>query len=114
MEVVREIEESGDTPQERSKIYGLPITTVVQWVAKYGNVQVKPRKGVFIEMKNQTDKIQQLESALADANLKVRLLEKSLEIAEKEYGFRAKKNSTTGQYEIAGLKDRASKSLAKS
>ena len=102
MEVVSELEEGRQLLSEASRHYGIPKTTIRDWRKRYGrsrngNVINKPM--VNIGMKDQSDKIRELESALADAHLKIKLYDKMFELA-KEDGIEVKKNTVTGQLEV--------------
>ena len=101
--VISDIEEKGLTQSEAKRKYGIPGgSTIGQWLKRYGKNQLLSRI-VRIEMPDETspndiikqlknDK-QQLESALAQAQLKIHAYETLMELAEKKYKVSFKKNS---------------------
>ncbi len=95
--VVAEIEAGLMIQAEAVREYGLTSQSVSEWVAKYGT-----RKTQYIEviMKDQKDKIQKLESELANAYLKLSYYDCLLSEMGKDYGFDVKKNSDTGELEL--------------
>lgn len=88
-EVVRELEGGVfDNPCEASRRYGIKgAGTVRNWALKYGRAGLlKPlikvqKKNEVDEMKRLRERVQQVESALADAHIKNLLNESFLEIA---------------------------------
>jgi transposase-like protein len=75
MEVVRELEDGGQTFAAMSMKYGIKgAMTVSHWVGKYGNgtrgkvVRVE-KPGEINELKRLSERVRLLESALADANI---------------------------------------------
>jgi len=99
LEVVSEIESGKHTSREAGIFYNIPDTTVRDWVKRYGKVKSKNKK-VEVVMKDQKEKIQQLESALSDAHLKLKIQEEAIKEACKEQGFEVKKNISTGELKI--------------
>jgi len=99
MDVVREVEAKKLSIQQAKKKYGIPGNgTVENWIKKLGRDHLLPRR-VRIEKVDEVDRIkkleeekQQLESALAQAHLKMTCLESVLKIAEDETGIDFKKN----------------------
>ncbi len=78
MEVVRDLESSGEPFDRVRRKYGLGISTVQVWVRKYGNgsrgkvMRVETPKEID-EMKRLKDRVRRLETALADANVDLAL-----------------------------------------
>ena len=101
--VVSEIE-SGKLSQEGArKLYGIGGgQTIQKWLKKFGKLQLL-NKVVRIELKDELSRLKQLEkekkeleSALAQAHLKMIVYESIIEIAEEELGVDLKKNLKTG------------------
>ena len=106
--VVSEIESGKITVAEARKIYDITgIGTIENWIKKLGKNHLLT-KVVRIEMKDEHDKIkqlerhqQQLESALAQAHLKIICLESLLESVEDHYRIDVKKNfGTQAQHDL--------------
>jgi len=78
MEVVRELEDSGEPFDHLRRKYGLGVATVQDWVRKYGNgsrgKMIRVQKPEEIdEKKRLRDRVRLLETALADANVDLAL-----------------------------------------
>ena len=78
MEVVRELESSGDPFDGVRRKYGLGVFTVQTWVRKYGNgsrgKMIRVHKPEEIdERKRLKDRVRRLEVALADSNVDLAL-----------------------------------------
>ena len=97
--VVTEIESGQLTIAQARKIYDINgCDTIQTWIKKLGKNHLLS-KIVRIEMKDEKDKIkelerqkQQLESALAQAHLKIICLESMVDCAEEHYDIDIKKN----------------------
>ena len=78
MEVVRELESSGEPFDRVRRKYGLASGTVQYWVRKFGNgsrgkvIRVQKPEEID-EKKRLKDRVRLLEAALADANIEVAL-----------------------------------------
>ena len=100
--VVKEIEEGKLSQSEASKLYNIKGgSTIQKWIKKMGKNYLL-NKIVRIELTDEVNMLKQrekekreLESALAQAHLKIMSLEKMLEIAGKEYGEDLKKKYGT-------------------
>lgn len=100
--VVSEIESGKLTVAKARKIYDIKGSeTIPNWIKKFGKNHLLA-KVVRIEMKDEKDKIkelekqkQQLESALAQAHLKIICLESTIECVEEHYKIDVKKNFGT-------------------
>ena len=75
------------------------IETIQQWIKKFGKTHLL-NKVVHIQMKDEKDKIKELErqkreleSALAQAHLKIITLESTLKVMEEESGVVLKKST---------------------
>ena len=97
--VVGEIESGGLTISEAQRLYGINGATTIQaWIKKLGKSHLL-NKIVRIEMKDEKDRIKELEkkvrdleSALANAHVKNIALESLIEVAEEHYEVDFKKN----------------------
>ena len=98
--VVGEIEAGELTVSQAGRIYGINGNgTIDRWLKQLGKNHLLA-KVVRIEMKDEKDKIKelekekkQLESALAQSQLKIMMLENYVEIAKNKYGIDLKKKS---------------------
>lgn len=102
--VVKDIESgflNKDETRRKYKIRGK--TTVLGWCRKYGKLS---SLGVNLRIMNKNEKeidvlkarICELEKGLSNSNLKVELLDKIIEIAEREYKIPIRKKSGAKQY----------------
>lgn len=100
--VINEIEEGKLSQSEAQKLYDIKGSeTISRWMKKLGKNHLL-NKVIRIELKDEVSKLkqiekqkQELESALAQAHLKILSLEKMLEIAGREYGEDFKKKYDT-------------------
>jgi transposase-like protein len=101
--VITEIENGKLTREGARKIYGIGGGTVINgWIKKFGKLHLL-NKVVRIELKDEVSKLKQLEkekkeleSALAQAHLKLIVYESIIEVAEEELGVDLKKNLKPG------------------
>lgn len=105
--VVEEVESGKLTQAEACRRYGLRKGAVWDFLKEYGKVG-SGRRIVEVVMSDQKDKIDELKQALADAHLKLRLYDKMLELAGKEYKVDLKKNFSSQASE--SLKNKATRS----
>lgn len=97
--VIEEIESGKLTKSGAKRLYGIGGETTIQtWIKKFGKLHLL-NKVVRIELKDEVSKLKQiekekkeLESALAQAHLKLIVYESIIEIAEEELGKDLKKN----------------------
>lgn len=97
--VISEIESGKLTIAEARRIYDIKgCGTIQYWIKKYGKNHLL-NKVVRIEMKDEKDRVkelerqkQELESALAQSQLKVLCLESLIESVEEHYNIDVKKN----------------------
>jgi transposase len=102
IQVVNEIERCELTLAEARRKYGIPGNNTIQpWLRKFGKEELLT-KVVRVESRNERDRIkelekqkQDLESALAQAHLKVIALETLIEVAQEHYKIDLKKSSGT-------------------
>lgn len=97
--VVNEIESGKLTKNGARRLYGIGGGSIIQqWIKKFGKLHLL-NKVVRIEMQDEVSKLKQLEkekkeleSALAQAHLKLLTYETIIEVAEEELGVDIKKN----------------------
>lgn len=107
--VISEIESGKLTRSEARKLYGISGgSTINGWLKNHGKLQLL-NKVVRIELKDELSKLKQLEkekkeleSALANAHLKLITYETLIEVAEEELGVDLKKNLKSGQLNLLG------------
>ena len=113
MKVVSEIEKGKFSIDQAREIYDIGGSQTIQrWMSKLGKANLIS-KVVKIEMKDEKDKLtelkkekQLLESALAQSQLKVFILESLVDIAKDKYGIDLKK---TGDLESVTQKKKRKK-----
>jgi len=95
--VISEIESGKYSLRQASKIYNVSDVSLYKWLRRFGKNHLIG-KVVRIEMKGEADRIKQLEaekkeleSALAQAQLKIITLESTMEVAEEKYKIDFKK-----------------------
>ena len=97
--VIKEIENGHLTKEGARKLYGIGGGTTIQnWIKQFGKLHLL-NKIVRIELKDELSKLKELEkqkkeleSALAQAHLKLVTYESIIEVAEEELGIDLKKN----------------------
>ncbi len=100
--VVSEVESGRLSLTKARQRYGIGgAVTISQWIRKFGKNHLLP-KVVRVEtpkerdrVRTQTKRIRELESALADAHIKIMAYESLIEVAEQEYKLDLKKNCGT-------------------
>jgi soluble lytic murein transglycosylase-like protein len=86
--------------------YGVPKSMLQLWLEEYG--RFRPKKSVVeVVMKSEKEKITELEKALADAHLKLRLYDEMIKLAGKKYKVDLKK--TFGMEQLESSKGRERK-----
>lgn len=101
LKIVNEIESGKLTISRAQRIYDIKGSETIQsWIKRMGKLHLL-NKVVRIEMKDEADKVKalekdkaKLESALAQAHLRIMALENMLDLASKEYGEDIKKKYT--------------------
>ena len=88
--VVQEVESGKLSIAEAAAEYQTTKGSVKSWMSVYGKFQPK-RSIVEVVMKSEKEKIAELEKALAEAHLKIRLYDEILNIAGKKYKTDLKK-----------------------
>lgn len=99
--VITEIEEGIYSISESSRVYKVSTKSIYNWLKEFGKDHLI-NKIVRIEMRDESDRIRELEkekkkleSALAQAQLKIITLESTIESAEELYKVDFKKKSGT-------------------
>ena len=116
--VIEEIESGKLSKSGARRLYGIGgETTIQKWIKQFGKLHLL-NKIVRVEMKDEVSKLKQLEkekkeleSALAQAHLKLVVFESIIEVAEEELGKDLKKNlkpesSTNAVKKPKGLKQK--------
>ena len=108
--VITEIESGIYTILEAQRVYGVSDMSIYKWLRQYGKDHLI-NKTVRVEMRGEADRIkelekekQKLESALAQAHLRIMVLESTMECAEEKYNIDFKKKSGTRAPVKASLK----------
>ena len=99
LKVVSEIERGKFRIGEAARVYDITgSTTIYRWLRKYGKASLI-QKTVVVQMKNESDKIKQLEkekreleSALAKTQVRLLAMETLIDVAEAHYQIDIKKN----------------------
>ena len=92
--VVEDIESGNLSIAEARDEYGIPKSSLRMWLNDYG--AYKPSRSVVeIVMKDEKERIAELEKALADSHLKNRFYEELVEIANEKYKTDLKKTIGT-------------------
>lgn len=99
--VVAEVEAGRYTVLEAAATHGVHFATVYQWMKRLGGPDFQTRT-MRIEMPDERNRIKELEkekraleSALAQAHMKIILLESTVEVLEEKAGVRSKKKTDT-------------------
>ncbi len=103
--VIDEIESGKITISEAMKLYDIHgCQTLQHWIQKFGKLHLL-NKVVRVEMRDEVSKLKQLEkekkeleSALAQAHLKILAYESLIEVAEDKLGIDLKKNLGQKQF----------------
>ena len=110
--VVEEVESGRFCQADAAKEYGVPKSLIKHWLSEYGRFRPK-RSIVEVVMKSEKERISELEKALADAHLKIRVYDEILNLAGKKYRVDLKKTFGTTQPEILTDKTARSKQSVK-
>lgn len=103
--IVEEIESGKATQAEAGKLYGVLKGTLYGWLNEYGKYRGR-RTIVEVVMKDEKEKIEELQQALAEAHLKLRIYDKMIEQADRKYKTDLKK--TFGTQALENLKEKES------
>ena len=111
--IVEDLESGRISLREAAARGHTTVTRVKMWVDEYG--KYKPKRDIIeVVMKSEEDKIAELEKALADAHLKLRVYDEILNLAGKKYRVDLKKtfgSKLSGEADTTAV--RASRSSAK-
>jgi len=101
---VDEIDKNITSIAEVCREYEVSSAAVYKWIYKFSGMRKRGVKQV-VEAKSDTRKIaalkeqiKELERAVGQKQIKIDLLEKTIELAEEEYGVAIKKNSSTQRF----------------
>lgn len=104
LNIVKEIESGSISVAGASKEYGIPKATLKNWLKDYG--RFKPHRNIVeVVMKSERERIAELEKALADAHLKMRVYDEIIALAGKKYKVDLKKTFGIQQLETLVTKD---------
>lgn len=99
--VVAEVESGRYTVLEAANAHQVDFSSIYHWLKAYGGVDSQTRI-MRIEMPDERNRIKELEkekraleSALAQAHMKILLLESTVEVLEEKAGERTKKKTDT-------------------
>ena len=99
IKIVEEIESGKYSQAEAARAYGAKRTSIWDWLGIYGKLR-NQRNIVEVVMADQKDKIEELQGALGEAQLKVRIYESIIECAGRYYKADLKKNFGTKASEL--------------
>jgi len=102
--VVERLESGEVSRADLSREYGITKASLSYWLEEYGKFQ--PRKSIVeVVMKSEKEKIAELEKALSEAHLKIRLYDEIIKLADKEYKTDLKKTIGTKLSESSKAQD---------
>ena len=104
VKIVEEIEGGLLSIAEAGREYSAPKATIRSWLEEYGRFKAK-RSVMEVVMKSEKERIAELEKALADAHLKMRVYDEIISLAGKKYKVDLKKTFGTRQPETSVSKD---------
>ncbi len=111
--VVAEVESGRYTVLEAAAHHGIQFALIYRWIRQIGGPDSQTRI-VRIQMPTERDRIKELEqekrdleSALAQAHMKIIVLESTVEVLEERAGVRNKKKTDTPSSSEPGPKDSA-------
>jgi len=92
--IVEEIESGQLSVRDAASAARTGVTQVQKWLDEYG--RFKPKRDIVeVVMKSEKDKLAELEKALAEAHLKIRVYDELINQANKRYKTDIKKNFGT-------------------
>ena len=110
--IVEEVESGRLSIAEARHEYGASKGAIKFWLEEYG--RFKPKRSVVeVVMKSEKERIAELEKALADAHLKMRIYDEIINLAGKKYKVDLKKTFGTPPSATSAEKDVKSKLPAK-
>jgi transposase-like protein len=100
MKIVEEIESGAMSISEAGREYGATKSAVKYWLGEYG--RFKPKHNIVeVVMKSEKERIAELEKALSDAHLKMRVYDEIFNLAGKKYKVDLKKTFGTPPHETS-------------
>ena len=106
--IVEEIESGSISISEASRQYGATKASIKYWLEDLG--AFRPRRSIVeVVMSDEKAKIEELQKALAEAHLKLRIYDKMIEFAGKKYKTDIKKTFGTKASELLEDKEMESK-----
>lgn len=110
--IVEEIESGTLSIAEAGDEYGAAKSSIKHWLEEHG--RFKPKNSIVeVVMKSEQAKISELEKALAEAHLKMRVYDEIITLAGKKYKVDLKKTFGTQRPETLVVKDGKLKPSAK-
>lgn len=110
--IVSEIEGGTLSQADAKKEYGIAGKVLRYWLSEYG--RFRPQRSIVeVVMKSEKERIAELEKALADAHLKMRVYDEIISLAGKKYKVDLKKNFGTEQWGTLEAKGKKLKPPAK-
>lgn len=109
--IVEEIEGGNISQADAAREYGMTKSAVRSWLEVYGKLRCK-KTIVEVVMKNEKARIEELQKALAEAHLKLRIYDKMIEQANRKYKTDLKKTFGTQALENFKEKEPVSKCCA--
>ncbi len=110
--IVEEIESGRLSIADAAQEYRAYRSVVKGWLKEYGKFRPE-RSVVEVVMKSEKDRIGELEKALAEAHLKIRLYDEIMKQAGKKYHVDLKKTFGSERLDSSSEKDSRSKRFAK-
>ena len=96
--IVRELDSGVLSLRDAARMCGTSSGQIKSWLNNYGRYQPK-RDILEVVMKSEQEKIRELEKALAEAHLQIRLYGHIIDLASKEYKTDLKKTMGKGNSE---------------
>lgn len=104
--VVSEVESGKMSVRDAAERTHSTTSRIYKWLEEYG--RFKPKRDILeVVMKSEQDKIRELEKALSEAHLKLRVYDKLIDIAGKKYRVDLKKTFGTELLELSNVKQGA-------
>ena len=105
--VVHQVEKGEMTYKQAQKLYGIQgRSTVLVWLRKHGSLDWSfPQMHLMSQKETPAQKIKRLEKQLSDERLKNEVLNKMIDISDKQYGTSIRKKFLPKQSTIFGKKN---------
>ena len=105
--VVSQVEKGELTYKQAQKRYGIQgRSTVLVWLRKHGNLDWSKPGLLFMSKTKETpaQKIKRLERELSDEKLRTTILNKMIDISDRQYGTSIRKKFSPQQSKVSGKK----------